>query len=185
MFVNPEHLDFDLVLQNFNQYQCLLENETDEETESLSYRRRRFQSLFENFNAQIETFCQRKTNKSFHNKPTLKSFFALYSVFLQRPMKEGWIEASFQNTPALHWRAKTCSAVSFDRMNFFQHGAFDFTFTESLCYDCYCFREPINILFFKDCQITVKSRILHVFPVPQTGSHIINIILASFSWSAL
>ena len=42
MFVNPEHLDFDLVLQNFNYYQCLFENETDEETESLSYRRGRF-----------------------------------------------------------------------------------------------------------------------------------------------
>ena len=28
------------------------------------------------------------------------------------------------------------------------------------------------------CQITVKSFVLYMFPVPQTGSHIINILLA-------
>jgi len=123
---------------------------------------------------------------------TLKSFSAFCSVFFCKDQRrkdgndfEKDTVPSFQNTPALHWRAKTCSAVSFDRMNFFQHGAFDFTFTESLCYDCYCFRGPINTLFFEDCQMTVKSRILHLFPVPQTESHMINILLASFSWSAL
>ena len=46
---------------------------------------------------------------------------------------------------------------------------------------CYCFRAPIKTFFFGTCQMTVKSCILHLFPVPQTGrSHIINILLASF-----
>ena len=45
---------------------------------------------------------------------------------------------------------------------------------------CYCFRAPIKTLFFDACQMTVKSCVLHLFPVPQTGrSHIINILLAS------
>ena len=46
---------------------------------------------------------------------------------------------------------------------------------------CYCFRAPIKTFFFGTCQMTVKSCILHLFPVPQIGrSHIINILLASF-----
>ena len=46
---------------------------------------------------------------------------------------------------------------------------------------CYCFRAPIKTFFFDACQMTVKSCVLHLFPVPQTGrSHIINILLASF-----
>ena len=43
------------------------------------------------------------------------------------------------------------------------------------------FRAPIKTVFFYACQMTVKSCVLHLFPVPQTGrSHIINILLASF-----
>ena len=39
---------------------------------------------------------------------------------------------------------------------------------------CYCFREPIKTFFLDACQTIVKSRVLHLFPVPQTrGSHII------------
>lgn len=131
---------------------------------------------------------EKRTNPSITNLPWKASLPFTVFFYKDQWKKDGLkpdTVPSFQNNPALHWRAKTCSAVSFDRMNFFQHGAFDFTFTESLCYDCYCFREPINTLFFEDCQMTVKSRILHLFPVPQTGSHIINILLASFSWSAL
>ena len=46
---------------------------------------------------------------------------------------------------------------------------------------CYCFREPIKTFFLDACQMIVKSRVLHLFPVPQTGrSHTINILLASF-----
>ena len=45
---------------------------------------------------------------------------------------------------------------------------------------CYCFRAPIKTTFFNACQMIVKSCVLHLFPVPQTGrSHIINILLAS------
>ena len=51
---------------------------------------------------------------------------------------------------------------------------------------CYCFRAPIKTFFFDACQMTVKSCVLHLFPVPQTGrSHIINILLASFFRSVL
>ena len=51
---------------------------------------------------------------------------------------------------------------------------------------CYCFRAPIKTFFFDTCQMTVKSCVLHLFPVPQRGrSHIINILLASFFRSVL
>ena len=45
---------------------------------------------------------------------------------------------------------------------------------------CYCFCALIKT-FFCACQMTVKSCFLHLFPVPLTGgSHITNILLASF-----
>ena len=51
---------------------------------------------------------------------------------------------------------------------------------------CYCFREPIKTFFLDACQMIVKSCVLHLFPVPETGrSHIINILLASFFRSVL
>ena len=51
---------------------------------------------------------------------------------------------------------------------------------------CYCFRAPIKTFIFDTCQMTVKSCILHLFPVSQTGRiHIINILLASFFRSVL
>ena len=51
---------------------------------------------------------------------------------------------------------------------------------------CYCFRAPIKTFFFDTCQMTVKSCVLHLFPVPQTGrSHIRKILLASFFRSVL
>ena len=49
MSVNPENLDADFAPPRFNV--CLSENEADEETDSLSYRRREFQSVIENLNA--------------------------------------------------------------------------------------------------------------------------------------
>ena len=58
------------------------------------------------------------------------------------------------------------------------HGAFDFTFMESLCDGLLFSWVNKNYLFFAPCQMIVKSRVLHLFPVPQTGSHIINILLA-------
>ena len=49
---------------------------------------------------------------------------------------------------------------------------FDSLLMESLC----------NVLFsFSDtCQMTVKSFVLYLFPVPKTGSDKINMVLASF-----
>ena len=34
---------------------------------------------------------------------------------------------------------------------------------------CYCFRAPIKTFFFDTCQMTVKSCVLPLFPVPQKG----------------
>ena len=147
-------------------------------------------------NWQKERFSQKQlTSESFDNdnKLTLKSFFAFCSVFFfykdQPQGKNGNdfetdTECGFQNTPALRQRDKTYSAPSFNRMNFF-----NMTNLFSLSRKpvvCYCFCEPIKTFFFDACQITVKSRVLHLFPVPQTGrSHIINILLASFFRSVL
>ena len=42
-------------------------------------------------------------------------------------------------------------------------------------------RAIVFVSLSNDCQMTVKSRVLHLFPVSETGrSHIINILLASF-----
>ena len=93
--------------------------------------------------------------------------------------------SGFQNTPELHYRAKPYSALSFDRILY--------TFsTWRICFHmfslspkafvmCYCFRDPIRTFFFDSCEMSLESRVLHLFPVPQTGrSHIINTLLASF-----
>ena len=86
----------------------------------------------------FETFCQRETSESIDSdkKLTFTSFFTICSVFFftkkQRRKDGSDFEtgkmSSFQNAPALKWRAKTYSALSFDPNRFFQHGAFDFTF---------------------------------------------------------
>ena len=81
--------------------------------------------------------------------------------------------------------AKTYSALSFDRINFFNMANL-FLLSQKAFVMCYCFRAPIKTFFFDACQMTVKSCVLHLFPVPQTGrSHIINILLASFFRSVL
>ena len=95
----------------------------------------------------------------------------------------------FQNTPALHLRAKTYSALSFDQINFFNEANL-FSLSRDLSRKpfvvCCCFREPIKTFFLDACEMIVKSRVLHLFPVPETGrSHIINILLASFFRSVL
>ena len=63
--------------------------------------------------------------------------------------------SSFQNTPELK-RAKTYSALSFDRVKFNKHGEFVFTFSESFCYVLLFFCANKNVLFWhlsNDCQI--------------------------------
>ena len=58
------------------------------------------------------------------------------------------------------------------------HGTFDFTFMESLCDVLLFLWVNKNSLFLAPRQMIVKLHVLHLFPVPQTGSHIINILLA-------
>ena len=128
-------------------------------------------------NWQKERFSQKRlTSESFNNdnKLTLKSFFAFCSVFFffykdQPQGKNGNdfetdTESGFQNTPALRQRDKTYSAPSFDRMNFFNMANL-FSLSRKPVV-CYCFCEPIKTFFFDACQMTVKSRVLHLFPVP-------------------
>ena len=75
--------------------------------------------------------------------------------------------SSFQNTPELK-RAKTYSALSFDRITFINMANL-FSLSRKAFVMCYCFREPIKTFFFDACQKTVKLRVLHFFPVLQTG----------------
>ena len=77
------------------------------------------------------------------------------------------------------------SVLSFDQINFFNMANL-FSLSRKAFFMCYCFRAPIKTFFFDTCQMTVKSCVLHLFPVPQTGrSHIINILLALFFRSVL
>ena len=90
--------------------------------------------------------------------------------------------SGFQNTPELK-RPKTYTALSFDRINNMVNM---FSLSRKPFVVCYCFREPLKTFFFDACQMTIKSRVLNLFPVPQTGrSHIINILLVSFFRSVL
>ena len=58
------------------------------------------------------------------------------------------------------------------------HGTFDFTFMESLC-DVLLFSwANKNSLFLAPRQMIVKLHVLHLFPVPQTGSHYNNHLIS-------
>ena len=143
---------------------------------------------------QKERLSQKQLTSEFFNnvnKLTLTSFFTFCSVFFFFTRTNGGKmettsrQTQFQNTPALHERAKTYSALSFDRINF-SNMAILFLLPRKAFVMCYCVRAPIKTFFFDACQMTVKSCVLHLFPVPQTGrSHIINILLASFFRSVL
>ena len=93
-------------------------------------------------------------------------------------------ETGFEKTPALHVRAKTYCALSFDRINVFNMANL-FSLCRKPFVMCYCFCKPMKTFFFDASQMTAKSRVLHLFSVPQTGRHIINILLASFFRSVL
>ena len=134
------------VLMRTKLMQKLNRNLAEEENSSqrLKILKRRSQ-LKTRMNWQKERFSQKQlTRKSFDNdnKLTLKSFFNFSNVFFYKDKrrKDGKefqtdTVSGFQNTPALHQRAKTCSALSFYGINFFTDMAnLFFTFSESLCY---------------------------------------------------
>ena len=145
-------------------------------------------------NWQKEMFSQKQlTSESFDNDKLLcEKLLCLLRVLFTRT-NGGMTETTsrqtvlgFQNTPTLHSRAKTCSALSFYRVNFFTDMANLFLLSRKAFVMCYCFRAPMKTFFFDTCQMIVKSCVLYLFPVPQTGrSHIINILLASFFRSVL
>ena len=116
-------------------------------------------------NLQKERFSQKQlTSESFDNdnKLTLKRIFAFCSVFSQGQTAERWKRLQerhsvrFPTYSSFTLRAKTNSALSFDRINFFEHGEFVFTFSESLCYVLLFSCANKNFLFWhlsNDCQI--------------------------------
>ena len=141
----------------------------------------------------VERFSSQKlTSESFDNdnKRTFKSFLAVWCVcvcvcFNKDQRRTDGTDfmtdtvSEFQNTPELK-KAKTYSALSFDRTNFFNMANL-FSLSRKPFVICCCFREPIKSLFFgrlsNDCQIERPALVSG----PQTGrSHIINILLASF-----
>ena len=129
-------------------------------------------------NWQKERFSQEQlTSDSFDNdnKLALKSVFAFSSVLFTRKTG-GKTETTsrqtvsgFQNTPALHQRAKTYSTLSFDRINFFNMANL-FLLSRNAFFMCYCFCAPIKTFFFDACQMIVKSCVLHLFPMAQARS---------------
>ena len=90
--------------------------------------------------------------------------------------------SGFQDTPALHKRAKTYSALSFDRINFFNMANL-FLLSRKAFVMCYCFRAPIKTFIFDACQMTVKSCVLHLFPVPPNRKKPYNKHLISLAFS--
>ena len=209
MSVNPEDWDVDFAFPDFNL--ALFERERSWcRNWIVAFPWKKIWSVFENFNAdhpwrrewpsRNSRGFPRKINERIFdndNKLTLKSFFAFCSVFFfhknQRRKDGNDFEKDtvpgFQNTPALHLRAKTYSALSFDQINFFNEANL-FSLSRDLSRKpfvvCCCFRGPIKTFFLDACEMIVKSRVLHLFPVPETRrSHIINILLASFFRSVL
>ena len=88
-----------------------------------------------------------------------------------------------KNTPALHYRAKAYSALSFDRINFFTDMANLFLFSRKAFVMSYCFRAPIKAFFFDACRMTIKSCVLHLFPVPRNrkrpyNKHLISLVFS-------
>ena len=129
-------------------------------------------------NWQKERFSKKQlTSKSFDNdnKLTLKSFFAFCSIFvfffykdmLRKDGNDFYTDtvSGFQNTPALHERAKTYSALSFARMNFFNMANLVLLSRKAFVM-CYCFRAPIRTFFFDACQICQIVRPALVFGPP-------------------
>ena len=118
-------------------------------------------------NWQKEMFSQKQlTSESFDNDKLLcEKLLCLLRVLFTRT-NGGMTETTsrqtvlgFQNTPTLHSRAKTCSALSFDRINFFNTANL-FLLSRKAFVMCYCFRAPIKTFFFELCQMTVKSWVL-------------------------
>ena len=60
---------------------------------------------------------------------------------------------------------KLTALFSFDQINFFNMANL-FSLSRKPFVVCYCFREPIKTFFLDACQMSVKSRVLHLFPVP-------------------
>ena len=122
------------------------------------------------------------------NKLTLNSFFALCSVFSQGQTEERWKRlldrhsVRFPKYSSITLRAKTYSALSFDRINFFNMANL-FLLSRKAFVMCYCFRAPIKTFFFDACQMTVKSCVLYLFRVAPNrkkpyNKHLISLVFS-------
>ena len=59
---------------------------------------------------------------------------------------------------------KLTALSSFDQINFFNTTNL-FSLSRKPFVVCYCFRELLKTFFLDACQMIVKSRVLHLFPV--------------------
>ena len=136
--------------------------------------------------SESENETTKATNLLWQASLLFKVFF-LFFFYKDQRRKDGTdfetnMVSSFQSAPVLHWRAKPYSALSFDRVNVFSM-AHLFSLSRKPFVMCYCFREPIKLSFLTPVKWLSNRVSCSFFPVPQTGSHIINILLASFSSS--
>ena len=58
-----------------------------------------------------------------------------------------------------------------------------FLFSRKAFVMCYCFRAPIKAFFFDACRMTIKSCVLHLFPVPRNRKRPYNKHLISLDFS--
>ena len=212
MSINPEDWDVDFAFPDFNL--ALFERERSwcrNWIVTFAWKKKR--SVFENFKADHawrlmnelaesrEVFPKTINERIFDNdnKLTLKSFFAFYSVlfFLQGPTEERWKRLRERHSANnLRCRVfkilqryikelKLTALLVLTKWTFSTWRiCFHFLGNPLLCGIVFC--EPIKTFFLDACQMIVKSRVLHLFPVRETGrSHIINILLALFFWSGL
>ena len=122
----------------------------------------------ENELAEREVFPKTINEQVLTNLPS-KAFFSFCSVFSQGQTEERWKRLLDRHSVRF---PKYSSTLSFDQINFFNMANL-FLLSLKAFVMCYCFRASIKTFCFDTCQMTVKSCVLHLFPVTQTGrSHI-------------
>ena len=180
MSVNPEDWDVDFAFPDFNL--ALFEWERSWcRNWILTFPWKKIRSVFENFNADhawrrewtgrsSRGFAQkiieqvlRQWQQTYPEKLLclLQCLFFFYKDHWRKDGDDFEKDTvpGFQNSPALHWRAKTYSAFRFDQINFFNMANL-FSLSRKPFVVCYCFREPIKTFFLDACQMIVKLCIL-------------------------
>ena len=107
------------------------------------------------------------------------------SLLFERPTKERWKRPrARQNVQSSKDSSVTLeSEYLLDWLNFFTIAHFDFTFNKKRLVNGYYFVSQLNDPFLTPVKwlSKVKSLVLHLLSVPQTGGHIINISFFSIN----